>query len=191
MTVAIASLALQKLLLIIARDELFNLLLTAAALLFLLLHLAGSRHAVTAFKGFVILAFVRVSLALVVLANGAVDTVFIRDQSDQHYEQLVSLESELSTVAGSVNAGTAPAPQDDSGSFLDWFGRKTGLADIKAGLQNVADSSKETLLSIMTLIAIMVLKTILLPILFWVLLYRAVRRVAAMKPTSNTLETPA
>ena len=282
MTLSIASLALQKILLLVAKHNLFNVLLTVSGLLFLTCRLLHSRYTNLALKGLIILVFVRISLALVVLANGAVDIMFIRDQSEQHYQSLVSLEEELNTVAGSISGGMAgntnlefistieeeisplenqvddlsekitakeiaideqeaviEAAQSEAGlidrynvfkeddqavavaksqiegleselglleadrdqlqnqieklqedldcavkrskgetcSFSEWFSQKSDIANITSALQNVMDSSKETMLNVITLIAIMMLKSVLLPLLFWVVIYKTVKQL--------------
>jgi prefoldin subunit 5 len=108
MLVALGSLALQKILLGVVSDPLFNALLTALALAAALTLLAGERQTHRlALRAFVFAAFVRFSLGLVVLANSWVDARFLDAADQQRQQAMESFQGELREISNM--AGVQPA----------------------------------------------------------------------------------
>lgn len=99
MTVAIASLVIQQLLLVIVSDATFSTALTvvgAAAVIALFVgKLAGHKLLL---KVFLIVALLRFSLALVIVANLWVDQVFLPDSSAVEYRVMQDFQAELEGV---------------------------------------------------------------------------------------------
>jgi len=97
---ALGSLALQKILLIAVSHQLFNLTLTAFALGSAASLLLKRETLYTPLlKCFVIVVFLRFSLALVVLANHWVDATFLREPDRQRHAAMMHFEGELETAS--------------------------------------------------------------------------------------------
>lgn len=267
MTFSIASLALQKVLLIAAKNDIFKTIITLSGVFFILSIVLLPKYKNVALKIFIILVFIRFSLALTVMLNGAADHLF-REESEKNKQTLVSFESSLSNIAESLNSEETleqlndtiddltqqleeidgdiveikgdierqkskvplsktmttllnPFKEEDAGmekakrelkelkveleqlestknsledqmglavserdcainrsegkscSAWEWIRDKSGF--VKAGFAKVAISSADTFESIITLLALMVLRSVLLPILFWIVLYKGIR----------------
>jgi hypothetical protein len=99
---------------------------------------------------------------------------------DQLRNQIEKLQEDLDCAVNRSKGETC--------SFSEWFSQKSGIANITSGLQNVMDSSKETMISVITLIAIMMLKSVLLPLMFWVVIYKTLKRVWAMDVNVSTAQ---
>ena len=106
--VALGSLALQKILLGLVSHTLFNTLLTAlaAGVAYTLLRRDRSLYK-PLFQAFLVTAFLRFSLGLVVLANNWVDSTFLQEQDQQRHAAMESFQGELreaSTLAGASDS---------------------------------------------------------------------------------------
>jgi hypothetical protein len=102
--VALGSLALQKILLGLVSHTLFNILLTAlaASVAYTLLRRDPTLYR-PLFQAFLVTAFLRFSLGLVVLANNWVDSTFLQEQDQQRHAAMESFQGELreaSALAG-------------------------------------------------------------------------------------------
>jgi len=102
--VALGSLALQKILLGLVSHTLFNTLLTAlaAGVAYTLLRREPTLYR-PLFQAFLVTAFLRFSLGLVVLANNWVDSTFLQEQDQQRHAAMESFQGELreaSALAG-------------------------------------------------------------------------------------------
>lgn len=102
--VALGSLALQKILLGLVSHTLFNTLLTAlaAGVAYTLLRREPTVYR-PLFQAFLVTAFLRFSLGLVVLANNWVDSTFLQEQDQQRHAAMESFQGELreaSALAG-------------------------------------------------------------------------------------------
>ena len=156
MTWVLASLAAQKVLLLLASHELFLYLVAVlgiGALLLLFYGRPGQQNFV--FRAFLVVVFVRFALGLAVAVNSGVDYLFLD-------EQLRSNDAEIENFQSSI-IGLDPAEEIDSGSVrrsaisfwqglsLDELERK-----ISGGIENFIN-----------LVAIYLLKTILFPLGFF------------------------
>ena len=99
MVVAFGSLVLQKVLLVIVTHEIFNLAVTLLGVLLIIIMYVGKAGSLkTVMRLFILFAFVRFSLGIVVLVNGGVDYVFLEDQIVASSESLDSFRSDLSDL---------------------------------------------------------------------------------------------
>jgi hypothetical protein len=97
--IALGSLALQKILLILVSDTIFNALLTLLALAAGIALLPGrSTGAHYLLRTFLVVAFLRFSLALVVLANSWVDKTFLQDADEQRHVAMEQFQGELRDI---------------------------------------------------------------------------------------------
>lgn len=110
--VALGSLALQKILLGLVSHNLFNALLTAlaAAVVYTLLR-RDIRLYRPLLRAFLVIAFLRFSLGLVVLANNWVDRTFLLEQDLQRHAAMESFQGELREASALAGAGAAPDVQ--------------------------------------------------------------------------------
>lgn len=96
MQMAVASLILQKILLTIVSELAFKLAITLAGVgLVVSSYLDRPRLAATMLKAFVFMVFLRFALVLVVLLNGAVDQLFLAEQTRQDVKLLNDLPGSL------------------------------------------------------------------------------------------------
>ena len=93
---ALGSLALQKILLGLVSHSLFNALLSmlGLAVAFALLRKDAELYR-SFFKAFLVMAFLRFSLGLVVLANSWVDSAFLLEDDEQRHAAMASFQGEL------------------------------------------------------------------------------------------------
>lgn len=108
---ALGSLALQKILLAIVSKSIFNLLMTAAAVITALSMFLGKPGLRSVFlRIFLVIAFFRFSLGLVVIANSWVDATFLEKADQQRHEAMQDFEVELrniDTLAKKADEATA------------------------------------------------------------------------------------
>lgn len=102
---ALGSLALQKILLGLVSHSLFNALLSllGLAVAFTLLRKDEKRYR-SFFKAFLVMAFLRFSLGLVVLANSWVDNAFLEESDQQRHAAMASFQGELREATKLVGA---------------------------------------------------------------------------------------
>jgi hypothetical protein len=142
MTLAIASLVIQQLLLVIVSDATFSsalTLLAAAALIALFIgKLAGYKLLL---KVFLVVALLRFSLSLVVVANLWVDQVFLPDSASVEYAVMQDFETDLKVVDDTVRGKSGERSQISSqfdslqlkfDSFVDSSLRLMGSLLLKA-----------------------------------------------------------
>ena len=97
--IALGSLALQKILLMLVSDTLFNALLTLLAVATGLALVPGRSTSVhDLLRAFLVVAFLRFSLALVVLANSWVDRTFLQDADAQRHLAMEQFQGELREI---------------------------------------------------------------------------------------------
>jgi len=107
MTYALASLALQKVLLVITSSQVFNLLLTLLMLTMVLAHLLKQQVlTVFLFRSVLVLVWLRISFALIILMNTFVDQVFLEQQTQQHFETMSGYQAQLSSAADLISTDT-------------------------------------------------------------------------------------
>lgn len=102
LTVALASLGLQKMLLYITDSVIFNVVLTLSALMAAWATVVSSDYSRVFVRIFFTLALLRMSLAFIILANAAVDGAFLQKSTDEGLNDFKILESSLTSAAGSV-----------------------------------------------------------------------------------------
>jgi hypothetical protein len=97
--IALGSLALQKILLAVVSNTIFNILLTiAAAFTGLALFLGSPKLLRNLLRIFLVIAFFRFSLSLVVLANSWVDSTFLDEADQQRHLAMESFQTELRQI---------------------------------------------------------------------------------------------
>ena len=158
MTVVLASLAAQKVLLLIASHKLFIYLLAfvgIAAILVINFGKAGIQNLF--FRAFLVLAFIRFCLAIAVALNSGVDLLFLDQQTRENNEEIKAFQSNLLEINGAEGVN-AESLRDSSIDFwknldLDELNRK-----VTVGIEKFIN-----------LVAIYLLKTILFPLCFFYL----------------------
>jgi hypothetical protein len=156
MTWVLASLAAQKLLLLLASHVLFLYLVAVLGVVSLLLIYFGRSGAQSlVFRCFLMVVFVRFALGLAVALNSAADSLFLDEQLRENDQEMAQLQSNIMRIDT-----TADADSDDirdavmdfwSGLSLDELNQK-----ISRGIENFIN-----------LVAIYLLKTILFPLGFF------------------------
>ena len=162
MTWVLASLAAQKVLLLIASHKLFLYLVATLGIIALLLLFHGrSRFQGLVFRCFLVVIFVRFSLGLAVALNSGADLLFLAEQmqeSDQQVEQFQSNIMQLDSEADSDDIRDSVIAFWQSLS-IDELNRKIG-----EGIENLID-----------LVALYLLKTIIFPLGFFYAAFYAIR----------------
>ena len=176
MTWVLASLAAQKLLLLLASHVLFLYLVAVLGVVSLLLIYFGrSRAQGLVFRCFLVIVFVRFALGLTVALNSAADILFLDQQLRENDQEMAQLQSNIMRIDT-----TADADSDDirdavmdfwSGLSLDELNQK-----ISRGIENFIN-----------LVAIYLLKTILFPLGFFYMVTFVIRRLwrVELKPPST------
>ena len=111
MTLVLGSLAAQKILLLISSNYIFNLLilvLGSATLITLLLN--KQKYFDFTFKTFLVAVFIRFSLVLAVMLNGAVDHLFLIEQTKEHNSEIYSFKLDMENISESK---AKPANKND------------------------------------------------------------------------------
>lgn len=103
MTISLTSLVFQRILLEVAAHWIFNVLVTLAAFAFLIA-LVFQRHQILTLKAFGILLVIRLFLSLVILANSAVDQVFLESQVASSKDEMELLKSNVGAAASAAAA---------------------------------------------------------------------------------------
>jgi signal transduction histidine kinase len=112
MTWALASLALQKILLVMISHTSFTVLLSAAGLLLVAACFAKSqRNLSLALRTFLAVVFIRFSLALVVLTNSWVDTLFLEDSLSPEHEKMRGFQGVLQEL-NNLSQGLGPEQEE-------------------------------------------------------------------------------
>ena len=154
MTWVLASLAGQKVLLLLASHKLFLYLVAVLGISALLLLYHGRSPARNlVFKCFLVVVFLRFALGLAVALNSAVDYLFLDQQLQAHDQQIENFQSSILSIETDADS------EDIHDSVLD-FWRSLSIDElqrkISAGIE-----------SFINLIALYLLKTILLPLGFF------------------------
>lgn len=156
MTWVLASLAAQKILLLLASHELFLYLVAALGVSALLLLFYGPPQAQNPiFRAFLVVIFVRFALGIAVALNSGVDSLFLE-------RQLQSNDAEIEQFQSSI-IGIEADGEFDSGSMRDsaiTFWQSLSLADLE---RKISDGIE----NFINLVAIYLLKTIVFPLGFF------------------------
>lgn len=195
MEFSIASLLTQKILIGITSSQVFNVLLSLSVAAFMLSVLANTRPLTgVLFRTVLSLIFLRFAIVLAVLANSWVDAAFLRDGIDQNVAEMNGVSESVATRIAEPAQVQEPAEKEQG--LLDSFtSGVSGLAAKAQGLMTQMDASaaKEALEAsvpgMVDLMAVFILKTLLLPLLFLYGLKRAFSvlwgwRGASLKPAT-------
>lgn len=195
MEFSIASLLTQKILIGITSSQVFNVLLSLSVAAFMLSVLANTRPLTgVLFRTVLSLIFLRFAIVLAVLANSWVDAAFLRDGIDQNVAEMNGVsESVASRIA---EPAQVQEPAEKEQGLLDSFtSGVSGLAAKAQGLMTQMDASaakdalEASVPGMVDLMAVFILKTLLLPLLFLYGLKRAFSvlwgwRGASLKPAT-------
>lgn len=172
MELSIGSLLIQKILIAITSSAFFNVLLTASVAAFALTALLNITSAVgPLFRTVLTLVFLRFAIVLAILANSWVDIVFLREGIDQRLEGVSSVSEEVSARVAESPAESKPA-EEEQGFFDSLKNGVSGFAERTQSMMSQLDAgaAKEELdnaiPNMVDLMAVFILKTILLPLLF-------------------------
>ena len=179
MELSIASLLTQKILIGITSSQVFNVLLSLSVAAFMLCALANVRPLTgVLFRTVLSLIFLRFAIALAVLANSWVDAAFLRDGIDQNVAEMNGVSESVATRIAEPAQVQAPAEKEQG--LLDSFtSGVSGLAAKAQGLMTQMDASaakdalEASVPGMVDLMAVFILKTLLLPLLFLYGLKRA------------------
>lgn len=170
MKLAIGSLVIQKVLLEIVATGFFKIVLTLLAVLLLAALLVGSaNHSTLMFKLFTLACLVRFLLILAVGLNGLVDNIYVNNKTRQNMVELELLSHE-------VNDLTATKVPDET-SWHSGITSKFSAAIDLINLENLKRKAEVAVPAMLNLMALFILKTLILPLLFLWLLLRGFRSV--------------
>jgi hypothetical protein len=168
---ALASLAAQKILLDIVSASGFSLLLASLALILAATALMPGRWFGTTLRIVALVVFTRFSLSLVVIASGFIDGQFLQPSEAAHHQEMQALQDQLSAVRSSA---TGQAERTDS-SIWERGAALMSPSRIGSAIDGLEDSAQSAITSTISLLASMLLKTLLLPLLFLWLALRGAR----------------
>jgi len=163
---AMASLGLQKLLLLIASSILFKVLITitGAMLIYALLR-RDSRAQHAMIRLFVVALFLRFAVGSVVLANDIVEYVFLEESRTQATEQLENTRVSLSDISLGMQQG-----KEEKG-ILE--GIKDNITSLMGNREEeIKKNTEEASTSIVDLIVVYIAQALLFPILFLWMFYK-------------------
>ncbi len=156
MTLAVTSLVIQQLLLVVVSDVTFSVALTALALASLIAwFVARSGGFPALLKTFLLVAFVRFALALVIIANLWVDRVFLPDSTGPEHQVMQSFYGDLEEVDRTVRGEGERKRSELAGQFDDLQGRFAEFVD-----------------GCLRLLGAVLLKSVLIPLLFLFAVWR-------------------
>ena len=164
MTWVLASLAAQKVLLLIASHQMFLYLvaaLGAAALLTLFYAAPGIRNLV--FRSFLVVVFVRFALGLAVALNSGADYLFLDQQLKANDAEIGKFQSNVIGIGGAQELD-GDSIRDSAIRFWNGLSLDELERKVSAGIENFIN-----------LVAIYLLKTILFPLGFFYLAWYLVR----------------
>lgn len=172
MELSIGSLLTQKILIGITSSQIFNVLLTLAVLAFFLSVMA-KKQALTGmlFRTALSLVFLRFAIVLAVLANGWVDAAFLRESVNQNVAQMDEVSEGVAARIPAPSQAQESAERDQG--LMDSFkSGVSGFAEKAKGLMTQLDVNaanqalEQSVPGMVDLMAIFILKTLLLPLLF-------------------------
>ncbi|MFO7578131.1 MAG: hypothetical protein R6W66_10435 [Pelovirga sp.] len=172
MKLAIGSLVIQKVLLEIVATGFFKILLTILAVLLIAsLFAADGVFSALMFKVFSLACLVRFLLLLAVGINGLVDEVYVNHRTQQNMAELETLSREVDALAATGEvAGT------DTSWYADMTSRFAAARDL-VSLEKLQEKAEVAVPAMLNLMALFMLKTLLLPLLFLWLLVRGFRAI--------------
>ncbi|MCG6399338.1 hypothetical protein [Vibrio fluvialis] len=180
---AIASLGIQKVLLSVVVSKAANLLIGAvvAGYLAALWYKPFAKYRSVSFKTVCILFFIRFSLSMVFICNYALDVYYFSDQKNTAQAALV----ETQTVIEDNAVLAAENNANESDSFLDKIKKtfsetKEGFSSVQNKVSDITGSVESSISSLLDLIVFYILQTVLLPIAFLFVFYKALRLMLAV-----------
>ena len=180
---AIASLGIQKVLLSVVVSKAANLLIAAvvAGYLAALWYKPFAKYRSVSFKAICILFFIRFSLSMVFICNYALDVYYFSDQKNTAQAALV----ETQTVIEDNAVLAAENNANESDSFLDKVKKtfsetKEGFSSVQNKVSDITGSVESSISSLLDLIVFYILQTVLLPIAFLFVFYKALRLMLAV-----------
>lgn len=168
---AMASLGLQKLLLVIASSLLFKLLITLTGILLIFSVIKRNvRYQNALIRLFVIALFLRFAVGTVVWANDMMEYFFLEQQRTQASEVLVETKDSLTSLSLDI--------QKEKKEQSWWEGMKDTFTSLTADHeQRIIEQTEKASNSIIDLIVVYMAQTILFPLLFLWGFYRMMRWV--------------
>jgi len=103
MVYAIASLAGQKILILMVQQKIFSVLLTISGLVYLIVRVTGNNLQAVAFKLFLSLVVVRFSLAIVMTLNIAVDNYYLKGEVEKQKWEMSQMELQLGDIKSLID----------------------------------------------------------------------------------------
>ncbi len=180
---AIASLGIQKVLLSVVVSKATNLLIGAvvAGYLAALWYKPFAKYRSVSFKAICILFFIRFSLSMVFICNYALDVYYFSDQKKTAQAALV----ETQTVIEDNAVLAAENNTNESDSFLEKVKKtfsetKEGFSSVQNKVSDITGSVESSISSLLDLIVFYILQTVLLPIAFLFVFYKALRWMLAV-----------
>jgi len=175
MTWVLASLAAQKLLLLLASHVLFLYLVAVLGVVSLLLIYFGRSGAQSVvFRCFLVVVFVRFALGLAVALNSAADTLFLDQQLRENDQEMGQFQSSI------MRLDTSAADSDDIRESVIDFWSSLSLDELKQKISRGIEN-------FINLVAIYLLKTILFPLGFFYMVVFVIRCLwrVELKPLST------
>ena len=164
MTWVLASLAAQKVLLLVASHEVFLYLVAVLGISALLLLFYGApRMQDLLFRGFLVVVFVRFALGLAVAANSGVDYLFLDQQLQSNDAEIKNFEANIIGLETREDFD-ADSMRDSAIAFWQGLSLDELERKISDGIENFIN-----------LVAIYLLKTILFPLGFFYAAYYFIR----------------
>ncbi len=156
MTWVLASLAAQKVLLLLASHELFLYLVAVLGISALLLLFYGSPRAQSpVFRAFLVVVFIRFALGLAVVLNSGVDYLFLDRQLQVNDAEIENFQANIIGIEADEKFDTNSI-RDSAIAFWQSLSLEELESKISAGIENFIN-----------LVAIYLLKTIVFPLAFF------------------------
>lgn len=170
MKLAIGSLVIQKVLLEIVATGFFKILLTLlAALLLASLLLSNGNFSTLMFRIFILVCLARFLLILAVGLNGLVDNIYVNNKTEQNMVELELLSLEVNELTAAKVPGET--------SWHSGISSKFSAAIDLINLENLKKKAEVAVPAMLNLMALFILKTLILPLLFLWLLLRGFRSI--------------
>jgi len=184
MLVATSSLALQGVLLEMARWWVANLALLIAAALALVtiwrpasVGATGSRAAIRVLS---IVVFVRFAVCVFVLGTNLIFETFLATDQQAANDALTVTSTEIEDIAEQTDSAVTPAPEasltERLGNLVD---ESLRALDMRESMQRLSDSVSNAVEHIVRLIVIFALQSIILPLVFLWLFAEALKKIAS------------
>ena len=171
MTWVLASLAAQKVLLLLASHLLFLYLVAVLGVSALLLLYCGSARAQRlAFRCFLVVAFVRFALGFAVALNSGADYLFLQQQLESNTQQIEQFQSSI------MHMGNNAGADDIDGSVIA-FWRSLSLDELDQKIDELNQNISRGIENFINLVALYLLKTILFPLGFFYVAIFVIRQL--------------